>query len=236
MALSFFSLISKLVKKHSPMPFSWWKSAISVPLNGSAGYSISLLKRWLGQDMDSCPKLIISLISKLVKKHSPMPFSMLVKKCDSVAPERFSRVFHISSKEIARQDMDTFVLNLNLIDNVPLIVVGSIRSTLLHLKVGIKPSKDLGHKLTLHQLELPSAELWTVGDQKILIRSRSIQATKRIRLVAERCSTHWSEAPQPPNWRKVRFLLLMWLSDAQANSVSVNQSSADSKVPLCSTC
>ena len=102
MALSFFSLISKLVKKHSPMPFSWWKSAIPWPLNGSAGYSISLLKRWLGQDMDSCPKLIISLISKLVKKHSPMPFSMQVKKCDSVAPERFSRVFHISSKEIAR--------------------------------------------------------------------------------------------------------------------------------------
>ena len=55
--------------------------------------------------------------------------------------------------------MDTFVLNLNLIDNVPLIVVGSIRSTLLHLNVGIKPSKDLGHKLTLHQLELPSAEV-----------------------------------------------------------------------------
>ena len=55
--------------------------------------------------------------------------------------------------------MDTFVLNLNLSDNVPLIVVGSIRSTLLHLKVGIKPSKDLGHKLTLHQLELPSAEV-----------------------------------------------------------------------------
>ena len=87
------------------MPFSWWKSAIPWPLNGSAGYSISLLKRWLGQDMDNCPKLIISLIPKLVKKQ------------------------------------------------------GSIRSTLLHLKVGIKPSKDLGHKLTLHQLELPSAEV-----------------------------------------------------------------------------
>ena len=124
--------------------------------------------------------------------------------------------------------MDTFVLNLNLSDNVPLIVVGSIRSTLLHLKVGIKPSKDLGHKLTLHQLELPSAEVVNRRRPKdphkveVYPTDPKDSPGRRTLLHPLIRATDLAESEGSP------FNVAVY---AQANSVSFNQSSADSKLP-----
>ena len=98
---------------HNIFIFRVWSVILNTPQNASSWSHQSLKADNIAKNNSSQPlkvkepqtsvngTLIFSLISKLVKKHSPMPFSWW-KSAIPWPPERFCRVFHISSKEMAR--------------------------------------------------------------------------------------------------------------------------------------